>query len=104
MNFEMPIWHFKRVQSVTLNRRRKLFPDNRFRWQAPFKVTICDLEPCTIAFRLDPSMAKEHASLIPAERIEQAIIFLRGEKVMLDSDLAALYGVTTKQLNQAVKR
>jgi phage regulator Rha-like protein len=36
--------------------------------------------------------------------IMQSIYSLRGEKVMLDSDLAALYGVTTKVLNQAVKR
>ena len=34
----------------------------------------------------------------------QSIYLLRGEKVMLDSDLAALYGVATKVLNQAVKR
>ena len=43
-------------------------------------------------------------SLIPAERIEQRILFLRGEKVMLDRDLANLYRVSTKVLNQAVKR
>jgi ORF6N domain len=43
-------------------------------------------------------------SLIPTERIERAILFIRGEKVMLDADLAALYGVSTKALNQAVKR
>lgn len=43
-------------------------------------------------------------NLIPAERIERAILFIRGEKVMLDADLAALYGVTTGQLVQAVKR
>ena len=43
-------------------------------------------------------------SLIPAERIEQAILLIRGHKVMLDTDLAALYGVPTKALNQAVKR
>jgi len=43
-------------------------------------------------------------SLIPAERIERAILFLRGEKVMLDSDLAALYGVATGNLNKAVAR
>lgn len=49
-------------------------------------------------------MTAKHTSLIPVERIERAIIVLRSEKVMLDSDLAALYGVTTKQLNQAVKR
>jgi len=42
--------------------------------------------------------------LIPIERIRQAIILLRGQKVMLDRDLAALYGVPTKVLKQAVKR
>lgn len=38
------------------------------------------------------------------ERITRAIFLLRGHKVMLDSDLAALYGVETKVLNQAVRR
>jgi hypothetical protein len=42
--------------------------------------------------------------MIPVERIERAILLVRGEKVMLDSDLAVLYGVETKVLNQAVKR
>src|ERR1039457_2791190 len=42
--------------------------------------------------------------VVPVERIEKAILSIRGEKVMLDSDLADLYGVTTKVLNQAVKR
>jgi phage regulator Rha-like protein len=45
-----------------------------------------------------------HISLIPVERIERAILSIRGEKVMLDSDLAELYGVETKALNRAVKR
>jgi hypothetical protein len=36
--------------------------------------------------------------------IESAIYLLRGQRVMLDSDLAAIYGVTTKQLNQQLKR
>lgn len=44
------------------------------------------------------------ASLIPVARIERKIFLLRGEKVMLDRDLAELYGVETKALNQAVKR
>ena len=44
------------------------------------------------------------ASLIPIERIERSILLLRGQKVMLDSDLAEIYGVETKALNQAVKR
>lgn len=38
------------------------------------------------------------------EQIEQAILMIRGHRVMLDSDLAKLYGVSTKVLNQAVKR
>lgn len=46
----------------------------------------------------------ESISLVPVERIERAILFIRGEKVMLDSDLAEIYGVSTKALNQAVKR
>lgn len=41
---------------------------------------------------------------LPVERIEQAIFVVRGEKVMLDRDLAALYGVPTKALKQAVRR
>ena len=41
---------------------------------------------------------------VPCERIEQAILLIRGQKVMLDADLAVLYGVETKVLNQAVKR
>ena len=43
-------------------------------------------------------------SLVPMERIERAILLLRGHKVMFDSDLASLYGVRTKVLNQAVSR
>ncbi|MBI3809452.1 MAG: ORF6N domain-containing protein [Nitrospirae bacterium] len=42
--------------------------------------------------------------LIPSEQIEKAILLIRGHKVMLDTDLAKLYGVTTFNLNQAVKR
>jgi hypothetical protein len=41
---------------------------------------------------------------LPVEKIEQTIFVIRGERVMLDRDLAALYGVSTKTLNQAVKR
>ena len=46
-------------------------------------------------------MVKE---VMPIERIARAILVIRGEKVMLDSDLAALYGVTTGNLNKAVTR
>ena len=44
------------------------------------------------------------SNLIPTERIEKAIYVLRGQRVMLDEDLAELYGVTTKRLNEQVKR
>ena len=43
-------------------------------------------------------------SLIPVERIASRIFAIRGEKVMLDADLAKLYGVATKVFNQAVRR
>jgi len=43
-------------------------------------------------------------SLIPMEIIEQKIFLIRGQKVMLDRDLAQLYGVETRVLNQAVRR
>ncbi|MBI3591567.1 MAG: ORF6N domain-containing protein [Candidatus Melainabacteria bacterium] len=44
------------------------------------------------------------SSLIAEEKIEKKIFLIRGKKVMLDKDLAELYGVKTKALNQAVKR
>ncbi len=43
-------------------------------------------------------------ALVPLERIEGLILLIRGQKVMLDADLAALYGVETRALVQAVKR
>jgi hypothetical protein len=50
-------------------------------------------------------MAKKRlAALIPAARIEKSILLLRGQKVMLDRDLAALYGVKPIALRQQVKR
>ena len=42
--------------------------------------------------------------LVPIERVESLIHLARGEKVLLDADLAVLYGVETRVLNQAVKR
>jgi len=43
-------------------------------------------------------------ALVMANRIESSIMLIRGHRVMLDSDLAAAYGTTTKALNQAIKR
>lgn len=50
-------------------------------------------------------MAKtQGGALVPIERITHSILILRGHKVLLDADLALLYGVATKALLQAVKR
>ena len=44
------------------------------------------------------------AIIITEKAIESKIYFIRGQKVMMDSDLAEMYGVETKVLKQAVKR
>lgn len=46
----------------------------------------------------------DRKSLVVATSIESKILLIRGQKVMLDSDLAELYGVEIRALNQAVKR
>ncbi len=43
-------------------------------------------------------------SLIPVESVEKTILIVRGQKVILDADLAKIYGVSTKRLNEQVKR
>jgi hypothetical protein len=45
-----------------------------------------------------------NADLLPLETITQRIVLLRGQKVLLDADLAALYGVETRRLNEQVRR
>ena len=51
----------------------------------------------------DPAVARVKA-LVPTKEITRAIFFLRGHRVLLDAELASLYGVTTKRLNEQVKR
>jgi len=48
--------------------------------------------------------APKRAALIPVEHIAQSILTLRGQRVLLDSELAVLYGVATKRFNEQVKR
>ena len=48
-------------------------------------------------------MARKH-SLVTTDSVESRILLVRGHKIMLDRDLAELYGVETRALNQAVKR
>jgi ORF6N domain-containing protein len=43
-------------------------------------------------------------TLVPTDRVQRGILTIRGQKVMLDADLADLYGVTTRRLNEQVKR
>lgn len=43
-------------------------------------------------------------TIVPVEVIERRILLIRGQKVMLDADLADIYGVTTKRLNEQVRR
>ena len=49
-------------------------------------------------------MVETEQSLIPVETIAGCILVLRGQKVILDADLARLYGTTTKRLNEQVRR
>ena len=49
-------------------------------------------------------MSKKTKELIPEKRILRIIMVIRGEKVILDSDLAELYGVETRRLNEQVRR
>lgn len=49
-------------------------------------------------------MAQSAVQIVPVEIIERKIYLIRGCKVILDSDLAALYEVPTKRLNEAVRR
>lgn len=49
-------------------------------------------------------MIKKDTALVPIERISSSILFFRGQRVLLDGELAALYGVTTKRFNEQVRR
>ncbi len=49
-------------------------------------------------------MAEQLSRIVPVEQIQSSILTIRNERIILDSDLARLYGVTTKRLNEQVKR
>ncbi len=46
----------------------------------------------------------DNITLIPEEKIDRSILLIRGQKVMLDADLAIIYGISTSRLNEQVKR
>src|SRR5438874_13800093 len=68
-------------------------------WHSQSRIFYIECAPESLG-----GLPLSNTSLILIERIEKAIYLIRGEKVMLDRDLAALYGVATKVLKQAVKR
>ena len=49
-------------------------------------------------------MTTTQQTIVPVESIAHSILLMRGQKVILDADLARLYGVTTQRLNQQVRR
>ena len=85
---------------------------------AIFEVTICDLKSLSLpqsrsrslSANLAPDVTErdmpsaQRPSAVPIDQITGAIVIVRGHKVLLDADLASLYGVPTKVLVQAVKR
>ena len=73
--------------------------DLKFRLWLLFEITVCDL-------KRTPGRQEmaENFSIIPVERIERSILLIRGQKVILDEDLAGLYEVDTKNLTKSIKR
>jgi hypothetical protein len=57
-----------------------------------------------VAYLLAMAKKKTSTAIATIDQIERAIHVIRGQRVMLDSDLAHLYGVSTRQLNQQVSR
>ena len=75
-----------------------------------FKVTICDFGKMNINMTditektENGELVTNRDQLVVVDNIEPLIKEIRGQQVMLDKDLATLYGVETRTLNQAVKR
>jgi len=59
---------------------------------------------CFFQFLSRPFRQPMTSTLVPADLVTQRIVFVRGQRVLVDSDLARLYGVETRALVQAVKR
>jgi phage regulator Rha-like protein len=75
-------------------------------WHLKIALAAWDFkkELCAQASELGTFVAMTKTDLIPIERIQKKILLVRGEKVMLDQDLAELYGVRTGQLTRQVRR
>ncbi len=66
------------------------------------EITICDLKMKTAKNTTLLRMPKRRRA--PAFAVESRILFLRGQRVILDADIAELYGVSIRVLNQQIKR
>ena len=71
-----------------------------------FEITNCDFEDMTdIKEKIeDGELVTNCDQMVVVDNIESLIKVIRGQQVMLDKDIAMLYGVETRTLNQAVKR
>src|SRR6266480_4407244 len=86
--------------------------DRRKRTSRTLHQITCSFPPTiamlalSVAFANVQHMAKKTASsrIATVEEIERSIHVIRGQRVLLDTDLATLYGVTTKRLNEQVSR
>ena len=74
------------------------------KWKLSFDIAICDVKTVLIAVAICDRIIGKIVMSNQIEVITPAIRTIRGQKVILDSDLARIYGVTTKRLNEQVKR
>lgn len=81
-----------------------LFTKLKYRLQLAVLAPIYNLKTIFILYSENFMNNDELKFIIPAERIERTIYIIRDRKVILDQDLAALYGVGTRDLNKAVSR
>ena len=91
----------QREMGVLFNARRNISPfieaDKEYIMLINDKITYANVT-------LKSKSMKSGENIIPEEVIMSKIILIRGQKVMISSDLADLYGITTKRLNEQVKR
>jgi hypothetical protein len=80
------------------------FPLSAFQLSGFSFLSSCSF-PLRTGKKVEQLLPPQHMAIIlKPEHVAQFVFFVRGEKVMLDADLAKLYGVTTKAINQAMRR
>jgi hypothetical protein len=93
----MSTWWKSVIDARTMQHRRVIVLD--------FPYPFLTLRRVTEMFDMtsDEQDQAEPLTGLPEERISDSILILRGHRVLLDTELAALYGTTTKRLNEQVK-